>query len=551
MRLVALLLFVCSCAPSDVTPSVAGLVWEAPTCGEVHQINPIDPADDAFIWAIVDAAPGVAQTAIELGVSPHDKPGNLWIGREASGAWTCRNGGKGYSGEARDGKIFVSCFHHIAGRFLNVAGYPQAWYRSDGNSRLLGANPNVSIGQAIDGTQHVIGQVYAAGVLDRHPSESELRDLYWYAQTVHGVRMPTVDADPLAPSVIVSQVQYPNRTWWTYPIARNGPTIASPFDLIRVKTQAQIDAARASLWTAMDLDPQTLAPPDTITVGDTSHQWGTSPGVVYAGLASVDRLDFVTIYGMQMWAYVLRPTTPNGKLVMYHHGHGSSIGYHDAFDARITHSWLLREGYTVLACAMPMAGPQVGPPAYPWGYMTGHAHFYSADIRYRAGIETPAPWRLFVEAQLRALAYLRSEFPTQHAMGLSGGAWTVNLLAAMDTQIRRSVLVSGSFPMYTRTRNPALLGDDEQGAMESLYDIASYLDLYVLGSSGDRSQVLVTSPLDLGVPGPLDSWSGHVQAAIDEVGAGGAYRVVHDLTVRDHAVSPLVLREALASFEAP
>ena len=69
-------------------------------------------------------------------------------------------------------------------------------------------------------------------------------------------------------------------------------------------------------------------------------------------------------------------------------------------------------------------------------------------------------------------------------VGISGGGWTTTLIAALDDRIDNSFSVAGSYPMFLRS-DPKNFGDYEQHHLE-LYQLANYLDLYVMASYGEN-----------------------------------------------------------------
>jgi len=80
-------------------------------------------------------------------------------------------------------------------------------------------------------------------------------------------------------------------------------------------------------------------------------------------------------------------------------------------------------------------------------------------------------------------------------IGISGGGWTTTLVAALDDRINYSFSVAGSYPMFLRSESKNF-GDYEQHNLE-LYQIANYLDLYVMASVGtDKKFVQIFNKYD-------------------------------------------------------
>ncbi len=107
-----------------------------------------------------------------------------------------------------------------------------------------------------------------------------------------------------------------------------------------------------------------------------------------------------------------------------------------------------------------------------------------------------------------------------HAIGLSGGGWTVTIYAALDPNVTTSFSVAGTQPVLAKTA----FGDLEQRWMP-LYTRASYLDLYALAAAEpDRLAVQVHHPND---PCCFDGvnhrgYAPAVQRRVSEL-AGGAF----------------------------
>ena len=68
-------------------------------------------------------------------------------------------------------------------------------------------------------------------------------------------------------------------------------------------------------------------------------------------------------------------------------------------------------------------------------------------------------------------------------VGISGGACVAVLYSALDTRIDKSYQVAGSQPIFVR--NVSGKGDYEETLFE-VYNVANYLELYIMGSLGRR-----------------------------------------------------------------
>lgn len=197
----------------------------------------------------------------------------------------------------------------------------------------------------------------------------------------------------------------------------------------------------------------------------------------------VDELRIPLAPGLEGLGYHFIPVRANRELVVVHHGHACTLadppGSGDTgFGLQRTIQALLAEGYGVVAVFMPRMRP---------GDCGGnHAELFQTETNGSA-------LKYFLEPTAASLNYLKTrsrkdDFPKYksfHMLGLSGGGWTTTLYAAIDPTIRCSFPVAGSIPLYLRSGGS--VGDREQFEPE-FYRLASYLDLYILGSQGRRRQ---------------------------------------------------------------
>ena len=80
-------------------------------------------------------------------------------------------------------------------------------------------------------------------------------------------------------------------------------------------------------------------------------------------------------------------------------------------------------------------------------------------------------------------------------IGISGGGWVTTIYPAIDERIIQSYSVAGSYPIFLRTA-PENVGDYEQ-KNPKLYEVANYLDLYVMASTGqDRKFIQIFNKYD-------------------------------------------------------
>ena len=129
-------------------------------------------------------------------------------------------------------------------------------------------------------------------------------------------------------------------------------------------------------------------------------------------------------------------------------------------------------------------------------------------------------------------------------MGISGGAWTTTLVAALDSRIRGSYPVAGSLPFSLRGRGELA---DYENHVPPLYAIANYPELYVMGAdTPTRTQIQVFNRYD-----PV-GWSGdrgkcyeaQVQDVLARLG-GGRFQVLVDDSHAGHRISRVALDRVL------
>jgi hypothetical protein len=318
--------------------------------------------------------------------------------------------------------------------------------------------------------------------------------------------------------------------------------IAQPVaDLIDLRTPADLATRRERmtefLWGTSVL-PSTV--PEVINQAETDE--GFLP---VAGAVEHTVLRLRMEYGLDSIAYELHPASPNGDVVIFHEGH---LGWTPSGRAVIEN--LLARGYTVVAMAMPLTGPNSRPVVSLTriGTIQLLSHNQLALLQPQAG----HPVKYFIEPVVAVLNHLEQRFGSAGVsmVGVSGGGWTTIFTAALDTRIRTSVPVAGSYPIYVRAASPRDWGDFEQVVPE-LYRISNYLELYVLGASGPgRRQVKVVNEFD---PCCFAGrwWEGYhetVSARVQALGPG-SFEVLLDSTHVEHMLSPAALQWVVNRIE--
>ena len=192
--------------------------------------------------------------------------------------------------------------------------------------------------------------------------------------------------------------------------------------------------------------------------------------------------------GNHLWTnlvYSFVPTNSVTKLVIYHAGHdfGGSppwvlgqpiyLGSPTAYNAGSLVKQLVENGYTVAAIGMP--------------YLNGFDG-------YGAGIPNPTATlnylRVWIEPTIRVI----NQFGATKVFmtGISGGGWTTTVAAALDPRIVVSAPTAGSLPFYVT--NVTSRGWEQW--LPGLPTNCDYTNLYVLGTTGGRTQVQVLSSAD-------------------------------------------------------
>ena len=252
-------------------------------------------------------------------------------------------------------------------------------------------------------------------------------------------------------------------------------------------------------------------------------------------------------------AYFFVPVNRNGKLMIVHHGHACTFKDAQSGDKgyrmEATIIGFLRAGYDVLAVYMPQASEI--------SCSMDHCGIINTDL----GIQNPSGTfglRLFLEPTIVSLNYLlkKNAYKNVDMMGLSGGGWTTTIIAAIDDRIKFSFPVAGSIPLYLRWGQS--IGDVEQFLPGLYRDIASYPDLYILGSYGEgRKQVQILNLYDNCCFGQqqynpnqnykteIHAYAQRVKDRLNDLGAKDHYDLVIDTVAQSHQVSTYALNNII------
>src|SRR5688572_22495425 len=208
------------------------------------------------------------------------------------------------------------------------------------------------------------------------------------------------------------------------------------------------------------------------------------------------------VSGLTSLGFMLAPSAITEGWAIVHQGHlpHDTTRYLEAGVAP-TADALLAAGWGVVVLQMPLqgwnldhAGDGFTVPSTTQG-TAGHKAMWS-----QAGY-TATMLRFYLNPVVETLNELEARGASDVLMtGISGGGWTTTLAAAVDTRIDVSVPVSGSLPLFVRPHSPgSVTTDPEQVYPDTVFGDTSafgYLNLYALGSSGDRVQVQVINQND-------------------------------------------------------
>lgn len=250
-------------------------------------------------------------------------------------------------------------------------------------------------------------------------------------------------------------------------------------------------------------------------------------------LAKIDKLTILMDYGVDSKAYLFLASKSNNKLVIYHQGHDG-----DFVLGKNTIQYFLDNNYSVMAFSMPLLEPNSQPVVDLQNF--GKIKLTSHDDLMFLESKEFSPIKFFVEPIAVSLNYVEKtyKFESYNMVGISGGGWTTVLYSAIDTRISKSYPVAGSAPMYLRFNNPKNIGDYEQ-IVPGLYNVAEYLDLYIMASYGDnRGQIQIFNEYDpccfsgLG----FKTYESEIKNSVLNLGKG-TFDIFLDETNKKHSIS--------------
>ena len=222
-------------------------------------------------------------------------------------------------------------------------------------------------------------------------------------------------------------------------------------------------------------------------------------------VARVDELDAnISGWDFHATSYLLHPVNASNadRTVIVHNGHFDPLlgpGLPRATDL------LLRNGFSVLVMNMPLLGFNTDrdgslPSGATFDFANranpGHYEMFTELGDTLGG----AMYRFFLEPVVQNINYLEAvQLASDLSMlGLSGGGWTTQMLAAIDERIKLSIPVAASSHL---TVSPPLCQEEEQ-CYAPLYGttgdggdgIATWVEIYALGGYGEnRRQITITN----------------------------------------------------------
>ncbi|MGY8913732.1 MAG: PhoPQ-activated protein PqaA family protein [Flavobacteriales bacterium] len=254
-----------------------------------------------------------------------------------------------------------------------------------------------------------------------------------------------------------------------------------------------------------------------------------------ANLNQIEKFQITQKYNIQSIGYFFHPKEGNNRLVLYHQGHDG-----DFLIGKKTIAYLVDKGFTVYAFSMPLKGrnnrPVVEIPKIGKIQLSNHEEFKYLDH----------PLQYFIAPVITMLNYADGKkFKDITMVGVSGGGWTTTLAAAMDTRIRASFPVAGTSPMFLRYQEQSRNYGDFEQTFPEVYTKINYLDLYILGATGEnRSQTQILNKYDpccYGGDGYLqyDTFISNLVKKFEN----GRFQVLSDTTHTEHKISEWSLNQ--------
>ena len=329
---------------------------------------------------------------------------------------------------------------------------------------------------------------------------------------------------------------------YTQQLSQNDSKPIDVLSLIEIETSKNIKSKRVMLenyiW-VNDVIPITKLP-TKIKQSYVDTKFDT-----FQNVERIDRISIDMEYGVDSIAYMFFPKQSNNELLIYHQGHRGDILF-----GKSTIEFFLNEGYTILAFSMPLLGDNSKPTVY-IDDLNENIVLDNHDKLEFLESDKFSPIQFFVEPIYVSLNYIDSEFDfdSYNFVGLSGGGWVAIIYSGFDDRISKTVSVAGSLPFYLRTSSENL-GDYEQKIPE-LYEIANYLELYIMTSYGyERGLLQIFNEFDPCCFSGTTyvSYENVIKSKISELGLG-TFEIILDKNNKEHSISHFSLKKSLSFLE--
>ena len=248
-------------------------------------------------------------------------------------------------------------------------------------------------------------------------------------------------------------------------------------------------------------------------------------------LKQINKFEIIMDYKINSVAYHFIPVKSNNNLIIYHQGHAG-----DFINGKKTIQFFLNGEYSVIAFSLPLMGMNEQPIIALSG--SDSEQLQSHDQFYLLESDSISPIKFFVEPITIVLNYFdeKYDYNSYNMIGISGGGWVTVLYSAIDDRILESYSVAGSYPLFLRDDRD--IGDYEQKVPE-LYQIANYLELYILSSYGDhRKLIQIFNEKDpcCFSGKKISKYQDNIIKKLNKLG-NGTFDIVLDDTHKEHKIS--------------
>ena len=247
--------------------------------------------------------------------------------------------------------------------------------------------------------------------------------------------------------------------------------------------------------------------------------------------------------GITSVVYLFHPNETNNQLIIYHQGHSGGF-----INGKSTINEFLKNGYSVAAFSMPFMGMN-NQPVIDVNNI-GPIKFMSHNQLSLLETDDFSPITYFFTPITLTLNYFEQnyEFTDYYMLGISGCGWTTTVYPAIDSRISKNFAVSGSLPLPLRYQGQSI-GDWEELHPE-IYNIANYLELYVMNSHGEnREFVQIFNKYDPCCFGGTlyELYEDDVKSVISNIG-NGKYSTYLDSSHIEHKISDSVIEFVLETI---